>query len=149
MKLTKTFILLLAILSFGCHSENSKDEAEKPIEFDLPENFVLEDLYQPSKNMQGSWVALAPGPDNDIYACDQYGKIYHFNIPAIGSDLKQADVRPLDLEIGEAHGLLWAFNSLYVAVNKNWNDEVPDEEENGSGIYRITDTDDDGELDMV
>ena len=149
MKIIKTITILLTLVFFGCNTEKSKDEAEKPIEFNLPENFELEELYQPSTHDQGSWVALTPGPNNDIYACDQYGKIYHFNIPAIGSTLKNTDVRPLDLEIGEAHGLLWAFNSLYVAVNKRWDDDVPDEEENGSGVYRITDTDNDGELDKV
>jgi putative heme-binding domain-containing protein len=149
MKIIKTITILLTLVFFACNTEKSKDEAEKPIEFNLPENFVLEELYQPSKHDQGSWVALTPGPKNDIYACDQYGKIYHFNVPAIGSTLNNTDVRPLDLEIGEAHGLLWAFNSLYVAVNKRWNDDVPDEEENGSGVYRITDTDNDGELDKV
>ena len=149
MKINKTIAILLVLVSFGCSTENSKDEAENPIEFDLPENFVLEELYQPSKHEQGSWVALTQGPNNDIYACDQYGKIYHFNVPKIGSTLRKKDVRPLDLEIGEAHGLLWAFNSLYVAVNKRWNDDIPDEEENGSGVYRITDSDNDGELDKV
>ncbi|MCP4978549.1 MAG: hypothetical protein GY931_20580 [Maribacter sp.] len=149
MKIAKTITILLALLSFGCNTENSKDEAEKPIEFDLPENFVLEELYKPSKNKQGSWVALAKGPNNIIFACDQYGKIYHFKAPEIGSILNSEDVMPLDLEIGEAHGLLWAFNSLYVAVNKGWSDEIPDEEENGSGVYRITDTDNDGELDKA
>ena len=46
-------------------------------------------------------------------------------------------------------GLHWAFNSLYVAVNKRWKDDVPDEEEKGSGIYRITDNNHDGMLDKV
>lgn len=133
----------------GCQAENSKEEAEQPIAFNLPDNFVLDDLYQPGKNEQGSWVALTPGPDDDIYACDQYGKIYHFKVPPTGTVLKQSDVQPLDLEIGEAHGLLWAYNSLYVAVNKNWDDDVPDEVENGSGVYRITDSDKDGALDKV
>jgi len=149
MKIIKTITILLTLVFLACNTEISTDEAEKPIEFNLPENFELEELYQPSKNEQGSWVALAPGPNNDIYACDQYGKIYHFNVPAIGSTLNNTDVRPLDIEIGEAHGLLWAFNSLYVSVNKNWKDDVPDEEENGSGVYRITDSDNDGELDKV
>ncbi|MGB5500082.1 MAG: hypothetical protein WBM77_14220, partial [Maribacter sp.] len=149
MRIIKTITILLAFVFFACHTEKSKGEAEKPIEFNLPENFELEELYQPSKHDQGSWVALAAGPDNDIYACDQYGKIYLFNVPAIGSTLNNKDVRPLDLEIGEAHGLLWAFNSLYVSVNKPWKDDIPDEEENGSGVYRLTDTDNDGELDKV
>lgn len=120
------------------------DETNK-IEFNIPEGFVLEELYQPSKNDQGSWVAMAQGNENTIFACDQYGKIYSFKAPAIGETLKLEDVHPLELEIGEAHGLLWAHNSLYVAVNKRWDEDV----KNGSGIYRITDSNSDGNLDTV
>jgi putative heme-binding domain-containing protein len=122
---------------------------EKEIKFNLPDNFVLEDLYRPSIHEQGSWVALAQGDGNIMYASDQYGKIYRFKVPKEGNTLNSNNVHPLDFEIGEAHGLLWAFNSLYVAVNKKWDDDVPDNQENGSGVYRITDTNDDGELDKV
>ena len=124
------------------------DEEPKEISFNLPKDFVLEDLYHPSKNEQGSWVALAQGPENSIFACDQRGKIYIIKTPAVGDELAAKDVKPINLEIGEAHGLLWAFNSLYVAVNKGWNDEEP-AKQNGSGIYRLTDTNKDGELDKV
>lgn len=130
-------------------SETTFEEKNQEIVFNIPEGFVLENLYQPSENVQGSWVALAQGPNDIIYACDQYGKIYYFKAPAIDTKLEAQDLHPLDLEIGEAHGLLWAFNSLYVAVNKRWQDNLPDEEENGSGIYRITDNNHDGQLDMV
>lgn len=130
-------------------SEIASEEESKKITFNLPEGFVLEDLYQPSANEQGSWVALAQGPKDIIYACDQYGKIYYFQAPALDSKLEAKAVKALDLEIGEAHGMLWAFNSLYVAVNKRWADDVPDEDEKGSGIYRITDNNHDGMLDKV
>ncbi|TMM56181.1 c-type cytochrome [Maribacter algarum] len=149
--------ILAVLLALNCvllsckndTTETASEEQNKEIAFNLPEGFILEDLYQPSANEQGSWVALAQGPNDIIYACDQYGKIYYFNPPAIGQKLKLENVNALDLEIGEAHGMLWAFNSLYVAVNKRWKDDVPDEEENGSGIYRITDNNHDGRLDKV
>lgn len=144
--------VLLSFVLFSCNNDSKEVTSEEPnkeIAFNLPEGFVLEDLYQPSENEQGSWVSLAQGPDDIIYACDQYGKIYYFNAPAIDQKLQPKDVKPLDLEIGEAHGMMWAFNSLYVAVNKRWQDDVPDNEENGSGIYRITDNNHDGMLDKV
>ncbi|KAG1650559.1 hypothetical protein GQR58_027890 [Nymphon striatum] len=147
-----TATVLLSFVLFSCKNdskETTPEEANKEIAFNLPEGFVLEDLYQPSENEQGSWVSLAQGPNDVIYACDQYGKIYYFNAPAIDQQLQSKDVKALDLEIGEAHGMMWAFNSLYVAVNKRWKDDVPDEEENGSGIYRITDNNHDGMLDKV
>lgn len=144
-------LVTLTCLFFSCKTDTTTAllEEEKPITFNLPDGFVLEDLYHPSGNDNGSWVALAQGPGNTMFSCDQYGQIYKFETPSEGNVLNPKDVDSLDLEIGEAHGLLWAFNSLYVAVNKKWDDDVPDEQEKGSGIYRITDTDNDGELDKV
>ncbi len=146
-----TTLALLCLLFLSCKNDgtSTSDEIEKSITFNLPDGFELEDLYHPSEHEQGSWVALAQGDNGQIFACDQYGKIYSFMAPEEGSVLDPGDVKPLDLGIGEAHGLLWAFNSLYVAVNKRWDDDVPDESENGSGIYRITDSDGNGELDKV
>ncbi len=149
-KITTT-LLILGFLMFSCKNESTTatSKENEGIAFNVPEGFILEDLYQPGTNEQGSWVALTQGPNDLIFACDQYGEIYYFDAPAIDSKLDKKDVHPLNLEIGEAHGLLWAFNSLYVAVNKRWDDDVPDEEENGSGIYRITDNNHDGKLDKV
>lgn len=150
MQKTFTLLLFMTIL-FSCKKEVSKDITENilPISFNLPEGFELVDLYHPSVHDQGSWVALAQGPENIIYACDQRGKIYELQVPSDGSPIDAAEVAPIDLHIGEAHGLLWAHNSLYVAVNKAWDDKIPDGEENGSGVYRITDTNKDGKLDQV
>lgn len=148
MRFTPLLLLLLGCLSYSCKNNTIDTLAEndsKEINFNIPTDFVLEELYQPSTYDQGSWVAMAKGDENTIFTCDQYGKIYYFKAPAIGKTLKSEEVHPLNLEIGEAHGLLWAHNSLYVAVNKRWGDDVA----NGSGIYRITDTDADGTLDTV
>jgi len=143
------FVLCTFLISCKSDTETKTKTAVTEIAFNLPDGFVLEDLYRPGEHEQGSWVALAQGPQDIIYACDQYGKIYFFNAPAIGTKLEANEVHALDLEIGEAHGMLWAFNSLYVAVNKRWEDAIPDEQENGSGVYRITDSDADGTLDTV
>ena len=154
MKLTTNllvFIFTFVLCFFSC-KKNEKDTLEEglqEISFNLPDGFTLEEIYHPSANEQGSWVALAQGDQNKMFACDQYGTIYQFETPKNGETLSSKDIKPLALELGEAHGLLWAFNSLYVAVNKNWDDEIPDDEEKGSGIYRVTDTDGDGTLDKV
>jgi putative heme-binding domain-containing protein len=144
MKRKILFFFLFIGLFSACQNEDTKEA--KSIQFNLPEGFVLEDLYSPSENEQGSWVALAKGVDNQYFACDQRGSIYQFTMPDKQKVLDKSMVKELDLPIGHAHGLLWAFNSLYVAVNKNWNnnDKVP-----GSGIYRITDQSGDGNLDHV
>lgn len=141
-------ILCIAILVSCTNDKDVKgSENTTEIAFDIPDGFVLDELYRPSENDQGSWVALANGPDDLIYACDQYGKIYRFNRPGEAAVLAKTDIDSVNLEIGQAHGLLWAYNSLFVAVNKRWDDDVLDEEEFGSGVYKLTDTNGDGKLD--
>lgn len=149
-QLTNHFLLFsLILLVLSCTEKKEEIAKDMDIDFNTPTDFVLEEIYHPSNFEQGSWVALAQGENNTMFASDQHGKLYQFDIPENGAPIKSSDVVPLDLEIGEAHGLLWAFNSLYVAVNKNWDDATPDNQENGSGIYRITDDNNDGELDTI
>ena len=147
-----TYLLILFVgLILACQNEPTNDatatatDAQKDIQFNLPDGFVLEDLYSPNDKEQGSWVALTEGPNQLVYACDQYGDIYKFKLPAAGQLLDPSKVDSVQLEIGSAHGLLWAFNSLYVAVNKRWRDD----EKYGSGIYRLKDTNGDGNLDNI
>ena len=140
--------LFIGMLLFSCNEEK-KETVVTPITFNTPKDFELEEIYHPSSSEHGSWVALAQGNGTTMFACDQYGKLYQFETPEIGAVLSSEDVIPVGVDIREAHGLLWAYNSLYVAVNKNWDDDIPDDQENGSGIYRITDADNDGKLDTV
>lgn len=147
----KLLCIVFGYLVISCNQTNSNEGGNDitEVQFNLPENFKLEELYHISANKQGSWVALAEGQDETIYACDQRGKIYYFKMPEKGDAVEAASVDSLNLDIGNAHGLLWAFNSLYVAVNKNWDDDSTDESQRGSGIYRITDSNGDGNLDKV
>ena len=52
------------------------------------------------------------------------------------------DVEEVDLDIGQAQGLLWAFDSLYVVVNSV-------KQPNTSGLYRLRDTNGDDKLDRI
>lgn len=154
------FWLLLSLVLFlpACTNSTAEDteeartetEEEKEIVYDIPQGFELEELYHPKAHSHGSWVALAEGENGKFYASDQNGDLYQFQIPAIGATLDSTMVDSIDLEIGRAQGLLWAFNSLYVSVNARWEDEDGEQlRENGSGVYRLQDTDDDGELDKL
>lgn len=128
---------------------DSEDE-EKEIVYDIPKGFELEELYHPKGSSHGSWVALAEGENGLFYASDQWGDLYQFQIPEVGATLDSTMVDSVDLEIGRAHGLLWAFNSLYVSVNAKWEDDDGEQlRENGSGVYRLRDTDGDGKLDSL
>ncbi len=136
-------LLALALL-FACQS-SSVEEEDKPIEFELPADFELEELYSASDHDQGTWVSLAEGPKGIMFACDQRGDIYRFPVPPVGQVVDSTSVDTVTLDIGYAHGLLWAFNSLYVIVNREWADTITA----GSGVYRLQDTDGDDRLDKM
>src|SRR5438105_5851795 len=80
-------------------------------------DFNAELLYSVPKDVQGSWVNLCTDPKGRLIACDQYGPLYRITPPPVGK-AEQTKVEKLDLPLGGAHGLLWAFDSLYVMVNE-------------------------------
>lgn len=108
-------------------------------EITVPKGFKVEKLYNVPKDQEGSWVALTVDPKGRLIACDQYGSIYRMAVPAIG---KTADLKPekLAIQMGKAHGLLAAFDSLYVMVN---------EDGKNNGLYRVQDTDGDDQYDKT
>ena len=140
------FCALLGVVVFlsSCEQEDQAAENREKVAISIPEGFVLDSLFCPSDLDMGTWVSLAEGPDDIMYACDQFGALYTFPKPAVGEVIDSNTVDSVPLDIGYAHGLLWAHNSLYVAVNRRWQDTIP----YGSGIYRLFDTDQDGTLDQ-
>ena len=139
-ELSLTFVLIVVI---ACQPESPVAPLKYGIS--LPSDFEIEKLYNPSVNDQGSWVSITEGPDNRFYTSDQYGGLYTFKMPAIGDTLSVTDIDSVEINMGHAQGLLWAFNSLYVVVVKGENPNKPDDP--SSGIYRLTDQDGDGKLD--
>jgi len=107
-----------------------------------PAGFDVELLYSVPGSEQGSWVNLCNDDKGRIYASDQYGVLYRFTPPAPGEELESSDIQRLPLEIRAVNGMLFAFGALYVAVNDY-------ERKIESGLYRITDSDNDDELDKV
>ena len=112
--------------------------ATTPDAITAPDGFQVELLYSVPKNTQGSWVSMTPDPQGRLIVSDQYGGLYRVTP---GDSADATEVEKLDLPIGDAQGLLWAFDSLYVMVNGD--------AASGSGFYRVRDTDGDGELDDV
>lgn len=129
-------------LTWSCSPDSV--EEKKEITIDVPDGFVLDDLYTPSDHNRGSWVSLAQGPDSTLFACDQYGHIYQMPMPGADEPLDTNEIKKLRFPLGQANGLLWAHNSLYVVVNGSLNENYL-----GSGIYRLTDKDGDGDLDKL
>jgi len=103
--------------------------------------FKIELLYDVPKNSEGSWVSMCLDPKNRLIVSDQYGGMYRVTPPAIGGNAADTKVEKINVAIGEAQGLLWAFDSLYVVVNKGV--KYP------SGVYRVRDTNGDDQLDSL
>lgn len=135
-----------------------------PSAIHVPPGFKVELLYTVPNAQQGSWVALTLDNKGRIIAGDQYGGLYRVTLPALGSnegtkvEALPAKLPPLASLPGEpaantpkraldadgrapafgAHGLLYAFDSLYVMV---------DEVQGKQGIWRVRDTDGDDQYD--
>ncbi len=108
-----------------------------PEKFQLAEGFAADLVYEVPQEL-GSWVSLTTTPDG-LVASDQYGKLYRIR-PGVTADDTQ--VVPIDVQLGHAQGLLWAFDSLYVVAHRK-DDATP------AGLYRVTDSGGDGQLDQI
>ena len=118
-----------------------KEPTATPIkDLKVAKGFQVELLYSVPKDEQGSWVNMCVDPKGRLIASDQYGALYRVTPPGI-LDSKELLVEQINVDIGEAQGLLWAFDSLYVSVNKGKKYE--------GGLYRVRDTDGDDHLDSV
>lgn len=104
--------------------------------------FKVELLYSVPSEVHGSWVNLCTDNKGRLIVSDQFGKLYKIKPPENGETLAQADVKPLNVDIRAVNGMVWAFDALYVGVN-DYERKIP------SGLYRISDSDGDDELDKV
>ena len=132
----------------------------------VPPGFKVDLLYTVPNSDQGSWVALTLDPKGRLIAGDQYGGLYRLTLPppgvTVGTTIERLDVDltraaavsppaaapgtpdpakpPVTRPIIGAHGLLYAFDSLYVMVG---------EVANKRGLWRLRDTDGDDRFDEV
>ncbi|MFT5422361.1 MAG: putative heme-binding domain-containing protein [Phycisphaerales bacterium] len=145
---TPSLALTLSITALALHGCGpSGSETVVVVEPPAPENprlaegvvtlpgFQAEVLYAVPGPEEGSWVSLCTGPDGTLFASAQSGSVFQITPPPVGDFETPTTIKPLAVDIGNAHGLCWAFDSLYVMVS-------------GSGLHRVTDSDADGELDL-
>ncbi len=138
---------LLSVFLLGCSliipAFGQFETKATPIDsISVKDGFEVELLFTVPKERLGSWVNLCLDDKNRIIASDQFGGLYRFSAPAKGKTLKESDIEKVPAKIRAANGLLWAFNSLYVAVNDY-------EKKMESGVYRLTDSNGDDQLDKV
>lgn len=122
-------------------SQNHATEALTPDKLKLAKDFKAELLYSVPKDRQGSWVNMCVDPKGRLIVSDQYGGLYRITPAALGQPASQTRIEPIPVALGEAQGLVWAFDSLYVVVNKGG--------KYASGLYRVRDTNNDDQLDEV
>ncbi|MES1219044.1 MAG: c-type cytochrome [Bacteroidota bacterium] len=159
-------VLSIILIAAGCSNEAKHTDTEVSENVDtktkvgklkLPAGFHADHLFGPSENGEGSWVSMTFDGKGRLIASDQYGALYRMQVPAVGDTTTKIKVERLTIpdasgdttkkgvSIGYAHGLLWAFNSLYVMVN-----HISDSAfSKGSGLYRLQDTNGDDEFDKI
>jgi len=143
-------LILLAASSYTVFKYVNTSEDSEVVHIKVPEGFAAEHLYSPSENNKGSWVSMCFDDKGRMLASDQYGGIYRLTIPRIGEKMDTNKIEKIWIEndtlnFGAAHGLLYAFNSLYVMVNNRSSKNLP----KTSGFYRLQDTDGDDQYDKL
>lgn len=120
-----------------------KENKATPIDrIKVLKDFQVELLYSVPGSDQGSWVNLCVDDKQRILVSDQYGGLYRFAAPPAGQPLDPQTIEKVPAEIRAVNGMLWAFNALYVGVN-DYEQKIP------CGLYRVTDSDGDDQLDKV
>jgi len=105
-------------------------------ELTLLPGFRAQLLHSVPRAQQGSWVSLCEDPAGRFYTSDQYGALFRVSVGATESDTR---VETVAVNVGSAHGLCWAYDSLYAVVSHGGGRD--------NGLYRIRDTDGDDALD--
>ena len=103
-----------------------------PADLNLLPGFKADLVYTVPKSSQGSWVSLALDDKQRLIAGDQNGGLFRVTLDAGG----EASVEPLKVKAGNAQGLLFHNNALYLVRNGG-----------ASGLYRLRDTDGDDQFD--
>ena len=103
----------------------------------VPKGFKVE-LLKSSEMGEGSWVSMTIDPKGRLIVSPQDGKNNLLRL-TLGEKGEVKTTEKIDLPVGSAMGLLYAFDSLYV------NGAGPD----GLGIYRLFDTKHQDKFDKV
>ena len=123
-------------------TEKAGNKATPVERIKVAKGFKAELLYSVPGDTQGSWVNLCTDNKGRLLVSDQFGGLYRITPPASGETLNAADVQPVPADIRAVNGMVWMNNALYVGVN-DYEKKIP------SGLYRITDSDGDDNLDKV
>ena len=82
----------------------------------VAKGFQAELLYSVPPDKEGSWVSLCADPKGRLIVSDQYGGLFRVTPPPVGR-AGETKVEKLPAPVGQAQGLLWAFDALYAVAN--------------------------------
>ncbi len=146
-----SFALAVAFLGSALHSAHANvatGKAATPASnLTVPAGFKAE-LVRSALPVEGSWICMTIDDKGrliispqDVLRRDGAGKVAEGGLlrMTIGTSGDVALVERIELPVGSAMGLLHAFNSLYVSG----------EGVDGTGLYRLTDTNNDDKYDKV
>jgi hypothetical protein len=110
-------------------------------DFSIVSGFKLELLYRPSAS-EGKWVALAwDNKHRLVVPSYNSDRLVRLTIPNVGTP-GEVKTEVLDgTPVGAAEGILYAFDSLYLSVNRS--------QTLRSGLYRLRDTNNDDKFDQT
>lgn len=104
-------------------------------DFEVAAGFKLEKVFDIPKNF-GSWVAMTVDDKGRFWCSNQRGTLYRITIGEEDGEPSLL-VEPTGLPLRGAHGLLWHRGVLWVSIN----------ESKDRGVWKVTDSDGDGEVD--
>ncbi len=120
--------------------EPKPPEATPVASMKVKKGFKVELLHTVKGATEGSWVSSCFDGKGRLIVSDQYGGLFRVTVPPIGGKSEDTKVEPIPVQLGEAQGLCWAFDSLYAITNSG---KYP------RGLYRVSDTDKDDMPDKV
>jgi putative heme-binding domain-containing protein len=143
---------LLVVLSLASSSADERKKSAgnpKPAEpsatpvtkIKTLKDFKVELVHSCRRDTEGSWVNMCVDSRGRLIVSDQYGGLFRVTPPALAGKASETNVEKIPADIGEAQGLLWAFDSLYVVVNRG--------QKYASGLYRVRSSNHDDRLDEV
>src|SRR2546423_268990 len=109
--LVAAFLLALSVPPVNAQGVvKFKKPTATPIELiKAKKDFKVELLYSVPREKQGSWVNMTVDPKGRLITSDQYGALYRVTPPPLGGNADTIKIERLPVELGEAHGLCWAF----------------------------------------
>jgi putative heme-binding domain-containing protein len=107
--------------------------------FHVQSGFKVEHLFTVPKDELGSWVSITVDDKGRLLVCDQ-GEKGLCRVTPPTTEAGETKVEHLKTNIGAAQGMLYAFGSLYLSVNRA---------RNAGGLFRLRDTKGDDQFDEI